>query len=66
MGYAVKTPLRYCPMDCKYRAMNKHQKSGFRINMFCEKYRHPLYRDRELGKKAGRNVQPEWCTEAGH
>ena len=66
MGYETHRPLTYCPLTCEYRVISKHQRSNFRTTMFCERYRHPLYRDRELGKKTGRNIQPVWCNQPGH
>lgn len=66
--YLTHTPMQHCPSNCEYRVSGEPRGMEFRIRMFCNKYRHPLYRDKcdyknYLTAKTGRNIKPLWCTK---
>ena len=65
MSYETKDPLTFCPKKCSYRKESVRNDFSFRVKMHCHRYRHPLYRAKEVGKKIGRNIQPAWCIYEG-
>lgn len=63
--YTTHTPVQHCPKQCAYRKPNKLKKHKSIVSMFCEKFRHPLTRDKSY-KKVGPNVKPQWCNESNY